>query len=114
MTSDSLRLKLWNKVSNDFEKFKNQQLTESKETIFDNAYMISMLQEFTNMCDPKCFCLKDNEVKYLLKEPYPARTLCNLYLKADVGGTTDLYESIWNRLNDLVEKKINKKTDIER
>ena len=97
-------------VSREFDEFKKEQLQNSKEEIFENAYKISTLSDFVDMCDPECGCLKINEVKALIKEKYPAHTLYNFYMKSDAGGINDLYESIWYRLNDLADRNNTNKT----
>ena len=115
MNETLLRNKLWDKVSKEFEEFKKEQLNESKETIFDNAFKISTISDFVDMCDPECGCLNVNEVKALLKEKYPAHTLYNFYMKTDAGGISDLHETIWFRLNDLVDRNnLKNKVDKER
>ena len=48
-----------------------------------------------------------NVVDYQIKEKYPAHTLYNFYRKSDAGGISDLYESIWYRLNDLANRNNN-------
>ena len=68
MNEITLREKLWDKVSKEFDDFKKEQLNESKETIFENAFKISTLNDFVDMCDPDCGCLNIDEVKALLKE----------------------------------------------
>ena len=107
MSEEKLREELWNKVNTKFEEYKKQQLTKSKEEIFNNSFEIAHYQEFVDMCDPECGCLKINEVKALIKEKYPAHTLYNFYMKSDAGGISDLYESIWYRLNDLANRNNN-------
>ena len=115
MNEITLREKLWDKVSKEFDDFKKDQLNESKETIFENAFKISTLNDFVDMCDPDCGCLNIDEVKALLKEKYPAHTLYNFYMKTDAGGISDLYESIWYRLKDLVDRNnLKNKDNIER
>lgn len=115
MNEETLRNKLWDKVSKEFDEFKIEQLKESKETIFDNAYKISTLSDFVDMCDPDNGCLNIKEVKALLKEKYPAHTLYNFYMKTDAGSISDLYESIWYRLNDLVDRNnLKNRVDKER
>ena len=115
MNEITLREKLWDKVSKEFDDFKKEQLNESKETIFENAFKISTLNDFVDMCDPDCGCLNIGEVKALLKEKYPAHTLYNFYMKTDAGGISDLYESIWYRLKDLVDRNnLKNKDNIER
>ncbi len=115
MNEITLREKLWDKVSKEFDDFKKEQLNESKETIFENAFKISTLNDFVDMCDPDCGCLNIDEVKALLKEKYPAHTLYNFYMKTDAGGISDLYESIWYRLKDLVDRNnLKNKDNIER
>lgn len=115
MNEITLREKLWDKVSKEFDDFKKEQLNESKETIFENAFKISTLNDFVDMCDPDCGCLNIDEVKALLKEKYPAHTLYNFYMKTDAGGISDLYESIWYRLKDLVDRNnLKSKDNIER
>lgn len=115
MSEITLREKLWDKVSKEFDDFKKEQLNESKETIFENAFKISTLNDFVDMCDPDCGCLNIDEVKVLLKEKYPAHTLYNFYMKTDAGGISDLYESIWYRLKDLVDRNnLKNKDNIER
>ena len=94
MSEEKLRNKLWDIVNKEFNDFKNEQLQNSKEEIFENAYKISTLSDFVDMCDPECGCLKIDEVKALIKEKYPAHTLYNFYMKSDAGGISDLYESI--------------------
>lgn len=110
MNEDKLRNQLWDIVSREFDEFKKEQLQNSKEEIFENAYKISTLSDFVDMCDPECGCLKINEVKALIKEKYPAHTLYNFYMKSDDGGINDLYESIWYRLNDLADRNNTNKT----
>lgn len=115
MNETLLRDKLWVKVSKEFEEFKKEQLNESKENIFNNAFKISTFSDFVDMCDPDCEYLNVNEVKALLKEKYPAHTLYNFYMEADAGGISDLYESIWYRLNELVDRNnLKNKADKER
>lgn len=115
MNEITLREKLWDKVSKEFDDFKKEQLNESKETIFENAFKISTLNDFVDMCDPDCGCLNIDEVKALLKEKYPAHTLYNFYMKTDAGGISDLYESIWYRLKDLIDRNnLKNKDNIER
>ena len=112
MSEEKLRNKLWDIVNKEFNDFKNEQLQNSKEEIFENAFKISTLSDFVDMCDPECGCLKIDEVKALIKEKYPAHTLYNFYMKSDAGGISDLYESIWYRLNDLASRNnINKNKD---
>ena len=78
MNEDKLRNQLWDIVSREFDEFKKEQLQKSKEEIFENAYKISTLSDFVDMCDPECGCLKINEVKALIKEKYPAHALFHL------------------------------------
>lgn len=111
MNEQKLRNMLWDKVSKEFDEFKQEQLKESKEAIFENAFKITTLSDFVDMCDPDCGCLKIDEVRALLKEKCPAHTLYNYYMKTDAGGISDLYESIWYRLNDLVERNNTKNKD---
>lgn len=99
-----LREQLWKKASKEFETFKEEQLNESKETIFDNAYKIATLSDFTDMCDPDCGCFSLNEIKTLLKEKYPVHTLYNYYQKTDSGSISDLYEAIWYSLSEDVSR----------
>ena len=87
MNEDKLRNQLWDIVSKEFDEFKKEQLQNSKEEIFENAYKISTLSDFVDMCDPECGCLKINEVKALI-----------------------LYESIWYRLNNLADRNNTNKT----
>jgi len=112
MNESDLRNRLWDIVSKEFDDFKNEMLKDSKETIFDNAYRIATLSDFVDMCDPECGCLNIDEVKALLKEKYPANTLYNFYMKTDAGSISELHESIWYRLNDLVERN-NHKNKVE-
>ena len=115
MNETKIRNIAWDKASKEFDAFKNSLLKESKETIFDNAYKISMLSDFTDMFDPDNGCLSLEELKALLKEEHPVHTLYNYYMKSDAGGISDLYEAIWYRLNDLVEhNKSQIKKDFER
>ena len=107
MKEEQLRNKFWDIVTKEFDEFKKEQLQNSKEEIFENAYKISTLSDFVDMCDPDCGCLKTDEVKALIKEKYPAHTLYNFYMKSDAGGISDLYESIWYRLNDLANRNNN-------
>lgn len=104
MNEEGYRKKLWEKVNKDYEKFKKEQLKDTKENIFNNAYKIAMLNDFTEMCNPYYKCLSLDEVKTLLKEKSPAQTLYKFYLKTESGSINDLYESIWYRLSDLVDK----------
>lgn len=99
-----LREQLWKKATKEFENFKNEQLNETKENIFDNAYKITMLNDFTDMCDPECSCLSLDEVKTLLKEKYPVHTLYYYYQKTDAGSISDLYEAIWYSLSENVSR----------
>ena len=112
MNEEKLRNKLWIRAQKEFEEFKSQMLTEDKEKIFESAFKISTLSEFTDMCDSDCTCLSLDEVKALLKEKYQVHTLYNYYMKTDAGSIEDLYESIWYSLSNLVDnykqKKINK------
>lgn len=103
MQEEKLRKELWSKASLEFEKFKKEELSKTKEEIFNNAFKITMISDFTDMCDPYCGCLKIEEVKVLLKENYPIHTLYNYYMKTDAGGINDLYDSIMYRLNELIE-----------
>ena len=112
MSEEKLRNKLWDIVNKEFNDFKNEQLQNSKDEIFENAFEISTLSDFVDMCDPECGCLKIDEVKALIKEKYPAHTLYNFYMKSEAGGISTLYESIWYRLNDLASRNnINKNKD---
>ncbi len=112
MNEQEYRNLLWEKASKEFEDFKQEQLNESKETIFDNAYKISMLSDFTDMCDPDCGCLSLDSVKALLKEKNPVFTLYNFYQKTDSGSISDLYESIWYQLSELVSRN-NEKQNVK-
>lgn len=103
MSEQKYRDLLWKKASKEFEDFKKEQLNESKKIIFDNAYKISMLSDFTDMCDPDCGCLSLDEVKALLKEDYPVHTLYNYYMDTDEGSISDLYEAIWYQLSNDVK-----------
>ena len=40
MNEDKLRNQLWDIVSKEFDEFKKEQLQNSKEEIFENAYKI--------------------------------------------------------------------------
>jgi len=111
MLEDKLRNELWKKATDEFENFKKEQLYKSKEDIFNNSFEISKLSDFTDMCDPDYGCLKINEVKALLKEKYPVHTLYNFYMKSEDGGISDLYESIYFRLNNLVTANMNKEKE---
>ncbi len=97
----NLREQLWKKASKEFDDFKRELLKESKETIFDSAYKISTLNDFTDMCDPECGCLSIESVKVLLKEKHPVHTLYNFYQKTDAGSISDLFEAIWYQLREL-------------
>lgn len=105
MNEKKLREQAWVKASKEFDAFKKKLLLESKETIFDNAYKIAMLSDFTDMFDPDNGCLTLNEIKVLLKEKSPVNTLYNFYMKTDAGGINDLYDAIWYKLKKLVEQK---------
>lgn len=100
---NKLRQQLWKKASKELEEFKNEQLNESKESIFDNAYKIALLNDFTDMFDPNYGCFSLDEVKALLKEEYPVHVLYNYYMDTDVGGIDDLYEAIWYQLSNDVK-----------
>lgn len=104
MDEQEIRKKLWEKASKEFDNFKNEQLKKSKEIIFEDAYKIAIMSDFTLMCEPDCSCLSVNSVKALLKEKYPVQTLYDFYQKTDAGGIGDLYESIWYQLSELQEK----------
>ncbi len=103
MNEKALREKLWQKACNEFTDFKNEQINEDKEKIFDNAYKIALLNDFVDMCDPICNCLSLDEVKALLREKYPVHTLYNYYMKTDAGGINELYDAVWYELKDLVK-----------
>ena len=45
MSEEKLRNKLWDIVNKEFNDFKNEQLQNSKEEIFENAFKISTLSE---------------------------------------------------------------------
>ncbi len=109
----TLREKLWKKASKEFDDLKNDILKESKETIFDSAYKISTLNDFTDMCDPECGCLSIESVKALLKEKYPVHTLYNFYQKTDAGSISDLFEAVWYQLSELESKNNTKKQNKE-
>lgn len=108
MSEEQLRNKLCEKASKEFELFKDEILKGSKETIFDAAYKITTMNDFADMCDPNCGCLSIDEVKVLLKEKYPVHTLYNFYQNTDAGGISDLHESIWYDLSELISKNIEK------
>ena len=119
MNEETLRQELWNKVNTKFEEYKKQQLTKSKEEIFNNSFEIAHYQEFVDMCDPSLERFRIDAVKALLKEDNPAYTLYNYYMKSECESYDDLYESIWYPLNDLVERNNTKsntknKVDLER
>lgn len=119
MIEQELRNKLWEKASKEFETFKVELLKESKEALFDSAYKITTMNDFTDMCDPNCGCLSLDEVKALLKEKYPVYTMYSFYQKTDAGGISDLYEAIWYDLSELIsqnkdKQKLNKTTNFER
>lgn len=104
MNEEQLRNKLWNLANQEFDSFKEIQLKESKETIFDGAYKIAIMSDFLDMCDPENSSLSLEQVKALIKEKYPVQTLYNFYMKTDAGGIDDLYEAVWYDLADLVSK----------
>lgn len=104
MIEQELRNKLWEKASKEFETFKTELLKESKEELFDSAYKITTMNDFTDMCDPNCGCLSLDEVKALLKEKYPVYTMYSFYQKTDAGGISDLYEAIWYDLSELISQ----------
>ncbi len=101
----TIREKLWKKATQEFENFKKELLKESKEVIFESAYKIATLENFSDMCEPDCNCLSIKEVKTLLNEKHPIHTLYNFYMDTDSGTVSDLYESIWYRLSELVTQK---------
>lgn len=116
MNDTLLRKKLWDKVLKEFENFKEKQLSENKEDIFKNAFEISKISDFTDMCDPEMEIFKIEEVKALLKEKYPVHALFYEYMKGDGGESYgDLYDSVWYKLNSLVDenKKQNNKNNKE-
>ena len=51
MKEEQLRNKLWDIVTKEFDEFKKEQLQNSKEEIFENAYKISTLSDFVDMCE---------------------------------------------------------------
>ena len=114
MKEEKIRKELWSKASLEFEKFKKDELSKTKEEIFEDALKISMINDFTDMCDPYCGCLSNEEVKGLLKEKYPVHTLYNYYMKTDAGGINDLYESIVYKLNELAENNKLGEKQVER
>lgn len=101
MNEQKYRDLLWKKATKEFEDFKRELLNESKETIFDSAYKIATLNDFTDMCDPECGCLSIESVKALLREKYPVHTLYDFYQKTDAGSIGDLFEAIWYQLREL-------------
>ena len=119
MSEEKLRQELWDKVNTKFEEYKKDQLTKSKEEIFNNSFEIAHYQEFVDMCDPSLERFRIDAVKALLKEDNPAYTLYNYYMKSECESYDDLYESIWYPLNDLVERNnaksnMKNKVDLER
>lgn len=118
MNEEYYRKKLWNKVSKEFEDFKEEQLGLSKEEIFNNAFRISTLSDFVDMCEPEMGIFSLDEVKVLLKEEYPAHTLYYEYMDSDAGSYSEKYDAVWYKLSALIDKskeQINKnKVDKER
>lgn len=104
MNEKQLRNKLWDHASKEFDSFKDIQLKESKENIFDSAYKIATMSDFLDMCDPENSSLSLEQVKALTKEKYPVQTLYNFYMKTDAGGINDLYDAVWYDLTNLVSK----------
>lgn len=122
MNEQFFREKLYDKVQKEYEKFKVEELKKSKKQIFENAYQISKLHDFTYMCYPEDSCLHINTVKALLKEEQPLFTLYDYYMDTCTEEVTDLFEIISDKLSDLVEqnkikdtiKKDKKEKDFER
>ena len=104
MNEKYYRKKLWDKVSKEFENFKEEQLGLSKDEIFKNAYKISTLSEFVDMCEPDMEIFSLDEVKALLKEKYPAHTLYYEYMDSDAGSYSEKYDAVWYKLSTLVDK----------
>ncbi len=115
MKEQKYRELLWKKASKEFDDFKNKMLNEKKEAIFITAYRISILNDFTNMCDRYCNCLSLDEVKALLKKDYPVHTLYSYYMKSEAGSVDDMHEAIWYQLSNdvkaLKEEQKSKKQD---
>ena len=109
MSEEKLREELWNKVNTKFEEYKKQQLTKSKEEIFNNSFEIAHYQEFVDMCDPSLERFRIDAVKALLKEDNPAYTLYNYYMKSECESYDDLYLDITymnNEINILDEDEL--------
>lgn len=98
-----IREELWKKASKELEEYKNELLKESKEHIYEDAYSIAVMKDFTLMCEPSCKKLSLNEVKVLLKEEYPVNILYNYYMDTDAGSINDLYEAVWYQLSQDVK-----------
>lgn len=118
MNEEYYRKKLWNKVSKEFEDFKEKQLGLSKDEIFNNSYTISTLSDFVDMCEPDMGIFSLDEIKALLKEKYPVHTLYYEYMDSDAGSYREKYDAVWYKLSNLVkqnkEQIYKNKIDIER
>lgn len=111
MNEQKYRELLWKNASKELEEYRIEKLKESKENLFEDAYSIAVIKDFTIMCDPECKKLSLDEVKVLLKEDYPVHTLYNYYMDTDSGSISDLYEAIWYQLsNDVKAFKEEQKT----
>ncbi len=112
MNKQQYRDKLYKKALKEFEIFKKEQLKESKESIFNNASKIAILNDFMIMCDKEYDYFSLDEVQSLLKNEYPLDTLYNYYIKSDVGSFSDIHEAIWYKLRDGV-KEMNQNKKLE-
>ena len=118
---DKKNLPVWQSPKYVYAKKKVIEMLESKEyknVLNESDFWILMnstktgKMAYTGLIISHNGCLKINEVKALIKEKYPAHTLYNFYMKSEAGGISDLYESIWYRLNDLASRNnINKNKD---
>jgi len=114
MTEEYYRKKLWIKVSKEWKDFKIEQLNLNKEEIFNNAFKISTLYDFVDMCEPELTIFKIDEVKALLKEKSPIHTLYYEYMNSDAGSYNDKYDVVWYKLSELVEQNNKSKVVKER
>lgn len=108
------RTKLWNKVNEEYDIFKNELLQQSKNDIFENAYKIAIYDNCIDLCDPDLEILSEEQVNILLDKSQPIDLLYNLYLKSESGGTMEFYDSIWYRLNECkpeTKKHIDERED---
>ena len=104
MKEEYYRKKLWDKVSKEFENFKEELLGLSKEEIFNEAYKISTLSDFVGMCEPDMSIFSLDEIKALLKEEYPVHTLYYEYMDSDAGSYSEKYDVVWYKLSNLVKQ----------